>query len=303
MGLLFSYMCMNEKINYIKKSLESKYSGYLVTDRLEKAKVCFSPCIDSDDLGDIEVETLDERFSILKIHDNFIEVYYRPETPDWLASDTKTITDPEIVISSIGPIDILKTFGDLSDPDKVLDGLSRFIEVDFEQKLKEYHEFLLEHPKTGVRFDSDIIITDPCYLFDRDSWYKIDFRTGFGQLCYTRFIWGDTIYGDWSCGTFVLPETCKDPYEYIESDTRDLLSECNKIGDFCADAGLVGVFCLSEVPEGISILEEKSARSRTIIKDFHGTASYYIDKNNDAHIVLQEDGETGRRIVTFQTGI
>ena len=38
----------------------------------------------------------------------------------------------------------------------------------------------------------------------------------------------DTLYGDWSCITY-------------NSDTHE------KIGEFCADAGMVGVFLLDEV--------------------------------------------------------
>ena len=97
------------------------------------------------------------------------------------------------------------------------------------------------------RFDGDILITDPCYIhhqlpdperekgfwdyFCRHSFdkFEVDNAVLFSYGLYNTLV-GQTIYGDWSCTT------------YMKHEGRDI-----DIGRFCADAGLVGVFLLEEV--------------------------------------------------------
>ena len=82
-----------------------------------------------------------------------------------------------------------------------------------------------------MRFDGDIIITDPCYVAKDNDWDHVFNETNLKKLGFTNYIWESTIYGDWSCTTVrINPDNSKE-----------------KIGKFCADAGLVGVFLLSEV--------------------------------------------------------
>lgn len=74
----------------------------------------------------------------------------------------------------------------------------------------------------------------------------------------------DTIYGDWSCTTF-------------NSDTGE------RIGRFCADAGLVSVFDLSEVLAYNPDFDYHTERewTTTLIENFKGTVQF---------IVIHEEG-------------
>lgn len=61
-----------------------------------------------------------------------------------------------------------------------------------------------------------------------DDWSKCSYGENMEVLGITNYICRDTIYGDWSCTTY-------------NTDTGE------KLGKFCADAGLVAVFELDEV--------------------------------------------------------
>ena len=124
--------------------------------------------------------------------------------------------------------------------DKALDIYERLNRIDYE--INRYSESIID--TEWKRMSGDIIITDPCYLFEDDEYYDIVGRYGLIH---------DTIYGDWSCSTF-------------DCDTRE------KLGSFCADAGLVCVIPLSDVLQinpnfNWNIMESWAA---TLIKDFDG---------------------------------
>ena len=61
-----------------------------------------------------------------------------------------------------------------------------------------------------------------------DDWEVCQYGDKMSKLGIKHALTNSTIYGDWSCTTF-------------EDKTN------NKLGEFCADAGMVGVFLLSEV--------------------------------------------------------
>lgn len=61
-----------------------------------------------------------------------------------------------------------------------------------------------------------------------DDWSKCSYGENMEALGITNYICRDTTYGDWSCTTY-------------NTDTEE------KLGKFCADAGLVAVFELDEV--------------------------------------------------------
>lgn len=90
----------------------------------------------------------------------------------------------------------------------------------------------------------------------------------------------ETLYGDWSCTTF-------------EKDTNEVL------GEFCADAGMVGVFLLDEVlkynPKFKEYLEKDWVV--TLIKDFDGEVTF-SEKNNEVSV----KGEGNINFYTKQTG-
>lgn len=94
---------------------------------------------------------------------------------------------------------------------------------------------------------------------NKDDWEICEYGEDMGRLGFTHSLIASTLYGDWGCTTF-------------NSDTKEI------IGQFCADAGLVGVFYLNEVlkynPEYNDHLRTDGVNSLpwpvTVIKDFHG---------------------------------
>ena len=137
------------------------------------------------------------------------------------------------------------------------------------------------------------------------------------HLGFTNYICGSTIYGDWSYFTYkgsepneeVIdnwrdlyleffcdynsqeyidnPEKRKELYNTFVKDKQDFLDKyC--YGEFCADAGMVGVFDLDEVRKYNSDIDEWIASHKwcvTVIPDFEGEVEYQIDDNGDAHII------------------
>ena len=149
-----------------------------------------------------------------------------------------------------------------------------------------------------------------------NDWDKCNYGKNMRALSIHNYISESTIYGDWSCTTY---QTEEEPKELLESilrilndnleneaygDERLPIPKVGKaIGEFCADAGLVGVFLLDEIlaynPEWKSWIEEHSWCA-TIIKDFEGEVEYYIDKvDGEAHIV----GTGNINFYTAQTGV
>lgn len=143
-----------------------------------------------------------------------------------------------------------------------------------------------------------------------NDWDKCNYGENMGVLGIHNYISESTIYGD--CTTYRT-----EPKELLESILRVLnnnleneeygelpiLNEGKAIGEFCADAGLVGVFLLDEIlaynPDWKSWIEEHSWCA-TIIEDFEGEVEYYIDKvNREAHIV----GTGNINFYTNQTSI
>lgn len=144
-----------------------------------------------------------------------------------------------------------------------------------------------------LRFDGDIVITDPCYLDKIDetdesheNWcsalehindyykkmdlnrvpaemekYCLDF-VDMRKFGFKTFMTANTIYGDWSCGV----------YQKIG------FRKYKEIGTFCADAGLVSVSYVDEVSL-ISNFRKYAAEHKhmyAIIKNFHGTVRWKL---------------------------
>lgn len=175
-----------------------------------------------------------------------------------------------------------------------------------------------------MHFKGTIIITDPCYIVKKcteknphpfpwtkvniknhnvkemvkqytewedshDDWRKCMYGSNMEALGISTYFTESTIYGDWGCSTYKIEEN---PYEVVnnlvEAYEEDYNIKCSKLGDFCADAGLVSVFLLDEVrkynPDIDKWIEEHSW-CITTISDFDGEVKYYVDKNNEAHII------------------
>ena len=81
-----------------------------------------------------------------------------------------------------------------------------------------------------------IIITDPCYIIKNDEdWDNCEYGDYMDVLeGITNYESSNTIYGDWSCTIY-------------EGDIEQHSDNNKKLGNFCADAGMVAVFELDEV--------------------------------------------------------
>lgn len=127
---------------------------------------------------------------------------------------------------------------------------------------------LLERGKRNMKFKGDIIVTDPCYICKDDDWSKSNYGDDMNKLGITNYICRDTIYGDWSCTTF-------------NTDTNEA------IGEFCADAGMVGVFLLDEVlkynPDFNYHIE--IPWTTTLIKNFDGDVNFEINEYDEVEVI------------------
>lgn len=177
-----------------------------------------------------------------------------------------------------------------------------------------------------MHFKGTIIITDPCYIVKKctkknpypfpwtkvniknpnikemikqytewenthDDWLICKYGTNMEALGIFTYFTESTIYGDWGCSTYKIEEN---PYAVVNNfveayeNEEDYEIKCSRLGDFCADAGLVSVFLLDEVrkynPDIDKWIEEHSW-CVTTIPNFDGEVKYYVDKNNEAHII------------------
>lgn len=163
-----------------------------------------------------------------------------------------------------------------------------------EEETRKYQEYL--------KAEEEALVKDPDYWRNGD----IDlFGSGGGleKFGFTNWIWGGTIYGDWSCTTYELHKPLEDPENEIDLLTENDIK--STLGQFCADAGLVGVFLLEEVLKFNPDFNYHTEKpwTTTIIKDFDGDIDYIVvgqDHSNDrsVHIV----GKGNINFVTNQTG-
>ncbi len=154
-----------------------------------------------------------------------------------------------------------------------------------------------------MKFKGDIIITDPCYIIRKDSndWDKCGYGDNMEALGIKNYLCRDTIYGDWSCTTF-------------NSDMKE------KIGEFCADAGMVAVFLLDEVLAYNPDFDWHKTRpwTTTYIKDFDGDIEIKVihiegvyDDDTDYHKKFDKWEDNEVRVIgtgninfeTHQTGL
>lgn len=90
-----------------------------------------------------------------------------------------------------------------------------------------------------------------------DDWEKSNYGEDMENIGLRTCITSDTLYGDWNCTTY-------------EKETS------KELGQFCADAGMVGVFLLDEVLAYNPDFKEylKKDWVVTLIKDFEGEVSF-----------------------------
>lgn len=135
---------------------------------------------------------------------------------------------------------------------------------------------LADHPlKVSDTFKAEIKkwheARDKWHEKNKDDWEICNYGANMESLGITHYLCASTRYGDWSCHT------------YVDNPEHTVL------GQFCADAGLVGVFLLDEVkkynPDYADI--EKRPHAVTLIKDFHGEVS--ISLVNEEFCIDEEE--------------
>lgn len=146
-------------------------------------------------------------------------------------------------------------------------------------KSKEVKRRRNHFPTRDKEHEAYMQAMDKYYDCPHDDWDYCDCGAEMGKLGITNSIVTSTRYGDWSCTT-------------VQLDNHEDRHPIGKLGNFCADAGLVGVFLLDEVlkynPDYKDHLEKDW--TTTLIKDFHGEIMIKetIQKYED-----EETGEVG----------
>ena len=114
-----------------------------------------------------------------------------------------------------------------------------------------------------------------------DDWERCEYGENMEELGIHTYLCRDTLYGDWSCTTF-------------NTDTNDIL------GEFCADAGMFGVFLLDEVLKYNPEFDWYQTRpwTTTLIKNFDGEIDFEIDDEENLHVI----GTGNINFKTTQTG-
>lgn len=128
----------------------------------------------------------------------------------------------------------------------------------YEKENIKYEEALQEYRKNNI-----------------SDWDLSNYGTSMEALGIKNYIRRDTLYGDWSCTTY-------------NSDTNE------KIGNFCADAGMVGVFLLDEVLKYNPDFDYHVERpwTTTLIKNFDGEIDFEIVHTEG---VYEDDTEFHRK--------
>ena len=115
-----------------------------------------------------------------------------------------------------------------------------------------------EFTSRSLRFDGDIVITDPTYVvFNNDDWNKCSYGenlTALGIQTYLTFGHGDCV------GTTI-----------VNTESDDVL------GEFASDSAMVSVILLSELlAYNPHALDKTDPSCYTVISDFHGTVSAQV---------------------------
>ncbi len=194
-----------------------------------------------------------------------------------------------------------------------------------------------------MKFKGDIIITDPCYVMREDNgksddWSKCNYGSNMEALGIKTYLTNSTEYGDWSCTTVKeCPESIvhidklnenyfklfsahnsedkdEELIKILEQERKELEEKGKDfvLGNFCADAGLVSVFLLSEVLEYNPDFDYHLNRpwTTTLIKDFdgdiniiHRESTNVIDGEEESSSEVSVVGKGNINFYTTQTGL
>ena len=160
---------------------------------------------------------------------------------------------------------------------------------DVEDLRSNTYSFIRYQDSEPMEFDGDIIITDPCYILNHDpahydnDWEKCFWGENLEELGIVHAISRDTIFGDWSCSVY-------------NTKTR------RKMGEFCADSGMVAVMDLKEVLAYNPSFDYHKKRkwTTTLIPNFKGTVQFVVKeepyKHNGKEYIDYEVKVVGRGI-------
>ena len=167
-------------------------------------------------------------------------------------------------------------------------------------KSKEVKRRRNHSPTRDKEHEAYMKAMDKYYDCPHNDWDYCDCGVDMGKLGFANSLVSSTRYGDWSCTT-------------VQLDNHEDRHPIGKLGNFCADAGLVGVFLLDEVlkynPDYKDHLEKD--RTTTLIKDFHGeimiseiTKKYEDEETGDIgeDIAVSVMGKGNINFETVQTG-
>lgn len=137
--------------------------------------------------------------------------------------------------------------------------------------------YVLETMNNNIKFNEDILITDPCYFVKDEDWDEFIELEELG----IKGILSPTLYGDWSCTVFKVDKPISiQELKAIINGRSEIVG--HKIGNFCADAGYVAVASLNDVynynPEFFKDFFMKYWTS-TVIKNFDGEISLHKIRN------------------------
>lgn len=137
-----------------------------------------------------------------------------------------------------------------------------------------------------MHFENEtIIITDPCYFIKNEFWDSGWYEDCDFESLGIKGIATDTIYGDWSCTTY-------------DTDT------CKKIGNFCADAGMVAVASLKDVLKHNPQFDNDIKKDWvvTVIENFTGDVNFKYDVDEDDYDYVYVEGRGNINFKTSQSG-
>jgi len=170
----------------------------------------------------------------------------------------------------------------------------------FGDKSKEVKRRRNHSPTRDKEHEAYMQALDKYYDCPHDDWDYCECGADMEKLGITTSLISSTRYGDWSCTT-------------VQLDNHTDKHPIGKLGNFCADAGLVSVFLLDEVlkynPDYKDHIEKDW--TTTLIKDFHGeimieetVQRYENEETGDVgeYPVVSVVGKGNINFKTIQTG-
>ena len=164
-----------------------------------------------------------------------------------------------------------------------------------------------------MKFDGDLIITDPCYIAKDCDWgHGFDYVESkiSDEFDFSSYLWIPTGIGD--CVGYVkqhksilnqldleefifnlLNLTDSRGYIKLNEEGEDIISQYTNIGKFGVDSGTYGVFYLPEVMRySPKLLTDYHSGCYSIIRDFVGDIEVWTDEDTGQNYFLGVGNKT-----------